>query len=168
MLIVYAGNGKGKTSACVGQAIRAHAHQIHVSFAQFMKSDKQTGEQIFLQNLLQDDFFIGGKGFFTSEEQRPEHRIAAKNVLAFAHKQIAQKTQMLILDESLYALKKELILQAELEELISICKAKEVHLVLSGRGLPEWLTALADIVSEIADIKHACKLGVAPTKGIEF
>ncbi len=167
MVIVYTGNGKGKTSACVGQAIRAHGNSLHVCFAQFMKSDQQTGEQQFLQHLLQENFFIGGKGFFTKEEQRAEHSAAAKRVIAWAQEKIAV-TQMLILDECLYALKSHLITQEEVTQLITLCNAKGVHLVLSGRGLPSWLTDLADIVSEIAEIKHACKSGVPATLGIEF
>ncbi len=167
MIIVYTGNGKGKTSACVGQAIRAHGNNMRVCFAQFMKSDQQTGEQQFLQKLLQEDFFIGGRGFFTHEDQRAEHRAAAKLVLAWAHKKIAT-AQMLILDECLYALKSELVSQTEVEELITVCNKKAVHLVLSGRGLPIWLTKRADIVSEIVDVKHASKAGVGATQGIEF
>ncbi len=167
MIIIYTGNGKGKTSACVGQAIRAHGNALHVCFAQFMKSDQQTGEQKFLQRLLKEDFFIGGKGFFTKEEQRAEHRAAAVRVLTWAQEK-SSTADMLILDECLYALKSGLVTQEEVTELIRLCNDTKVHLVLSGRGLPEWLTNLADIVSEIADIKHACKKGVPATIGIEF
>ncbi len=167
MIIIYTGNGKGKTSACVGQAIRAHGNSLRVCFGQFMKSDQQTGEQKFLQNILGEDFFIGGKGFFTKEEQRPEHRTAAENVLTWARSK-SDVAHMLILDECLYALKSQLVTQEEVTELIHLCNSKGVHLVLSGRGLPAWLTEIADIVSEIADIKHACKRGVPATLGIEF
>ncbi len=167
MIIVYSGNGKGKTSACVGQAIRAHGQGLKVCFAQCMKSDQQTGEQQFLHTLLQEDFFIGGKGFFTREEQRPVHRTAALQVLSWAQEK-SLTAHMLIIDEALYALKSELIFQEELEALMDVCQEKGVHLVLSGRGLPSWLVRRADIVSEIADIKHACKSGVPATKGIEF
>ncbi len=167
MIIVYTGPGKGKTSACVGQAIRAHGQGLRVCFAQCMKSPCQAGEQQFLTELLGQDFFIGGKGFFTREEQRPEHRAAALQVLSWAKEKCAY-AQMLIIDEALYALKSELLLPEEVQELIKLCQEKEVHLVLSGRGLPAWLVEQADIVSEIADIKHACKKGVPATKGIEF
>ncbi len=167
LIIVYTGNGKGKTSACLGQALRAHGHGMRVCFAQFMKSDQQTGEQQFLQQLLQEDFFIGGKGFFTKEEQRPMHRTAAEQVLNWAQEKISV-AHMLILDECLYALKSQLISQEEVTKIATLCQEHGVHLVLSGRGLPQWLIELAHIVSEIADIKHACKSGIPATKGIEF
>ncbi len=167
MIIIYTGNGKGKTSACIGQAIRAHGNDMHICFAQFMKSDQQTGEQKFLQQLLKEDFFIGGKGFFTKEEQREEHRAAAVQVLAWAKQKLSQ-AHVLILDECLYALKSSLVSEEEVTQLITLCNEKNVHLVLSGRGLPPWLTELADIVSEIGDVKHACKKGIPATKGIEF
>ncbi len=167
MLIVYTGNGKGKTCACVGQALRAHGQNMQVCFAQFMKSDQHTGEQEFLKKLLQENFFIGGKGFFTKEEQRPLHRQAALEVLRWA-KQKTAVAQMLILDECLYALKSDLISQDEVTEIVTLCKEQEIHVVLSGRGLSPWLVDMADIVSEIADIKHACKSGVPASKGIEF
>ena len=165
MIIVYTGNGKGKTSASVGQAIRAYGQNMNVCFVQFMKSDQGAGEQNFLKTLLKDNFFIGGIGFFRKEEERPKHRAAAEKVLAWIHNHI-ENTDMLILDESLYAFKADLITQTELENIIDLCKDK--HLVLSGRGLPEWLIEKADIVSEINEIKHACHTGTAATKGIEF
>lgn len=165
MIIIYTGNGKGKTSASVGQAIRAHGQNMTVCFAQFMKSDQKTGEQEFLKTLLKDNFYIGGIGFFKKEEERPRHRAAAEKVLAWVNEH-ANKADMIILDESLYALKANLITQEELENIMNLCKEK--HLVLSGRGLTEWLTEKADIVSEINEVKHACHKGTPATKGIEF
>lgn len=170
MLIIYTGNGKGKTSASVGQAIRAHGQNMRVCFGQFMKSDQQTGEQVFLASLLKDNFYIGGIGFFLNEEDRPKHRIAVENTLSWVYTKVDadQKIEMIVLDETLYALKSELITQIELETLIQICQEKNIHLVLSGRGAPDWLIEKADIVSEILDTKHACKVGVPASKGIEF
>ena len=165
MIIVYTGNGKGKTSASVGQAIRAYGQDMKVYFAQFMKSDQATGEQVFLKSLLKDNFYIGGIGFFTKEEQRPKHRSAVEKVLAWINTHVGN-ADMLILDESLYALKSGILTKEELTHIIEQCADK--HLVLSGRGLPEWLTEKADIVSEINEIKHACHKGTPATKGIEF
>jgi len=165
MIIIYTGNGKGKTSASVGQAIRAHGQNMDVCFAQFMKSDQKTGEQNFLKSLLKDNFYIGGIGFFTKEEQRKNHRTAAEKVLTWIDEHI-KDADMLILDESLYALEAKLITQKELEHIMGLCKDK--HLVLSGRGLTPWLIEKADIVSEINEIKHACHKGTPAAKGIEF
>lgn len=165
MLLIYTGNGKGKTSACVGQCIRAYGQGFNVLFVQLMKSDQNTGEQRFLKELLQDKIYIGGKGFFRKEEERPIHRLAVETSLEWIKNRL-ESTDMLIIDECLYAYKAELITQAEIEELIELCQDK--HLVLSGRGAPDWLIERADTVSEIMEVKHACQKGVPAQKGIEF
>ncbi len=167
MIIVYTGNGKGKTSASVGQAIRALGNGIPLCFVQFMKSDVQAGEQIFLQQLLQDNLYIGGKGFFRKEEERPKHREAVLACLKWIETK-KELFSMLVCDEILYAYHAKLISKEEIENLISFCSANKKHLVLSGRYAPDWLMEQADIVSEIQEIKHACTKGVPAQKGIEF
>lgn len=170
MLIIYTGNGKGKTSASVGQCIRAYGQNMQVCFGQFMKSNKETGEQLFLASLLKERFYIGGIGFFLKEEDRPLHEEAAKKTLAWAHEKImgSEKLDMLVLDEALYALGSKLLTQEEIENLIKVCQEKDVHLVLSGRGAPDWLIEKADTVSSIEVVKHACEKGIAAARGIEF
>ena len=77
MILVYTGTGKGKTSACVGQALRALGQNMRVAFGQFMKKDVGAGEQVMLARLLGADFLAGGKGFLRREEDVPAHRRAA-------------------------------------------------------------------------------------------
>ncbi len=165
MLVIYTGNGKGKTSASVGQAIRAIGNDLKVYFAQFMKSDQEAGEQQLLKTLLKDRMYIGGAGFFLKEEDRPVHREAALKVIDFFNAKV-QDADMFILDESLYALNANLITTEELVEIIEKCQDK--HLVLSGRNLPDWLKDKADIVSEIMEIKHVYQKNIGATKGIEY
>ncbi len=165
MLLIYTGNGKGKTSSCVGQCIRAIGQGLEVFFVQLMKSNTGAGEQKFLQSILSEKMYIGGLGFFLKEEDREKHREAVLTSLKYIHENI-DKAEMFIIDECLYALKSGLITKEEVLEIIEKCKDK--HLVLSGRNLPDWLEEKADIVSEIQEIKHCCKKGVPATKGIEF
>lgn len=167
MIIVYTGNGKGKTSAAIGQAIRAIGSGFALCFAQFMKSRTKAGEQLFLQELLKDKFYIGGKGFFRKEEERPLHRQAVLDTLAWIDSQ-KENTQMIICDEILYAFNAKLITREEIENLIAYCNKNNKHLVLSGRYAPDFVIELADIVSEIKEIKHACHNGVKAQRGIEF
>ncbi|SHN63756.1 cob(I)yrinic acid a,c-diamide adenosyltransferase [Desulfovibrio litoralis] len=172
MLIIYTGNGKGKTSACVGQAIRAYGHGFKVAFAQFMKRSVDAGEQMFLKELLKDNFIAGGMGFFytnkkISQDTKNKHHDAAKDVLNWA-KQHLETINMLILDEAIYALGANLISKAELEEIIELCTAKQVHLVLSGRNTPDWLIEKADLVSSIEELKHPYQKGIKAQQGIEF
>lgn len=167
MIIVYTGNGKGKTSATVGQVLRAYGNEIPVCFVQFMKSDVQAGEQKALKNLLQNNFYIGGCGFFRNETEREKHRQAALDCLAWLD-QKKEQAVMLCCDEILYAYHAMLITKEEIENLIQYCNTNQKHLVLSGRYAPDWLITQADIVSEIAEIKHACTKGVKAQRGIEF
>lgn len=167
MILIYTGNGKGKTSATVGQAIRAYGNGISLCFAQFMKSNVQAGEQIMLQKLLQDNFHIGGIGFFRNEAEREKHRQAALDTLAWLDTK-KEQAAMLCCDEILYAYHAKLISREEIEKLITYCNANQKHLVLSGRYAPDWLIEQADIVSEIEEIKHACTKGVKAQKGIEL
>lgn len=184
MIIVYTGNGKGKTSASVGQAIRAYGQGLRVAFCQFMKKDVHAGEQKVLAQLLGDGFFIGGCGFFKKEEDRPLHRAKALETLAWAKEQLP-KRDIIVLDETLYALRAGLLLREEIEELICLAEAsmaegvvsdiddktkakKSVHLVFSGRDVPDWLVERAHTVSVIQEEKHAWKAGIKATRGIEF
>lgn len=167
MILVYTGNGKGKTSASVGQAIRALGQGMRVALYQYMKRDGAGGEQEVLRNLLGDGFFAGGLGFLTKPEQFPAHREAALNVTAKAEKAIPD-LDMLVLDEALYALKAAILTKEELEELMARCEEHGTHLVLSGRDAPAWLIGSAHLVTEMTEIKHPYAQGIAATKGIEF
>ena len=115
MILIYTGNGKGKTSACVGQALRALGQDMRVSFGQFMKKDVRAGEQIMLERLLGEDYRAGGLGFFRREEERQEHRAAALTLLDWARERLP-RLDMLLLDESLYALRAGLLERAEVEK----------------------------------------------------
>ena len=167
MIIVYTGNGKGKTTASVGQAVRALGQGMEVAFAQFMKRPDQAGEQKMLSRMLGDHYFADGRGFFRKEEERPEHREAALSVLAWAGG-VLGSVEMLILDESLYALDSGLLSDAELAGIIAEARNKGVHLVLSGRGLPDWLREEADLITEMGEIKHPYADGRAAVRGVEY
>ena len=88
MSLVYTGDGKGKTSACVGQTVRALGQNMTVAFGQFMKRDGQAGEQAMLAKLLDEHFLAGGLGFLRNDADRPAHRQAALRVLEWARAQL--------------------------------------------------------------------------------
>ena len=167
MILVYTGDGKGKTSACVWQTVRALGQNMVVAFGQFMKRDGQAGEQAMLAKLLGERFFAGGLGFLRTDAERPAHREAALRVLGWAHEQLEQ-ADMLVLDEALYALSAGILDQQELEELMALARARDCHLVLSGRSAPEWLVDAADLVTSMTEIKHPWRTGVKAAPGIEF
>lgn len=167
MLLIYTGNGKGKTSACVGQTVRALGQGLRVAFGQFMKKPEQAGEQKMLGKLLGERFLACGAGFFRDVEY-DRHRARAEELLAWAWQQLDEGLDMLVLDETLYALGHGLLRREEVQELVEACAEKECHLVLSGRGVPQWLVDMAQIVSEIAEVRHIYADGGKATRGIEF
>lgn len=167
MIYVYTGNGKGKTSACIGQVVRARGRGLRVAFVQFMKRDGEAGEQVLLKELLGDDFFAAGEGFFRQEPDRPKHRDAALRGLAWAESRTGQ-ADVLIADEILYALGKKLLLEEEVKTLIRHARARETHLVLSGRGLPEALTPEVDLITEMMEIRHPWRTGQSAVPGLDF
>lgn len=167
LLLVYAGAGKGKTSAALGQTLRALGQGLKLSFIQFIKRDVQAGEQKMLRELLGKAFYPGGAGFFRAEAERERHRAAALESLKLAALE-ARVRDMLVLDEVLYALETGLILEEELRELIRLCRGAGTHLVLSGRFLPQWLLEEADLVTEMLPRKHYYETGAKARRGLEF
>lgn len=167
MIFIYTGPGKGKTSACLGQTIRALGSGRTVAFAQFMKRDGEAGEQAFLRACLGDAFLAGGIGFFRKEQERPAHRKAAEQTLAWAHSRLPA-CDILILDESLYALGCGLITLDEVKVLIEEARTHNTHLILSGRGFPDELLDKVDMVTEMREIKHHLQRGLSAVKGLDY
>lgn len=167
MLLIYTGNGKGKTSACVGQAVRALGQGLAVAFGQFMKKDGQAGEQIMLSRLLGERFLASGAGFYR-DDAFDVHRDKALRLLQWAGERLDEGVDMLILDETLYALNHGLVLEDEVRALIGRCRELGCHLALSGRGAPDWVVEMADIVSNVTEVKHVYSSGGKACRGIEF
>ena len=170
MLLVYTGNGKGKTSASLGQCVRAVGGGLSVIFVQFMKKDHVAGEQKVLSTLPGVRWYAGGKGFFRKESQRDDHRAAAEETYLWTLDQLEkpEPCHMLIMDECLYALGAGLLTREEVQRVIDLTAARGIHLVLSGRGLPDWLKEQAQLVTEMREIKHPIHQGISAAKGIEY
>ncbi len=171
MLLVYTGEGKGKTSAAVGQAIRALGQGFDVAFCQFMKRSGQAGEQIMLQHLLPDGFRAGGRGFLRPGDDPEPHRRAARETLDWCLDRLdnaTPKVAMLVMDEALYALNASLLSRQDLEGVLDKARDSGAHLVLTGRGLPPWLEERADLVTEMHAVKHPYTQGIPAARGIEF
>ena len=168
LIMIYTGNGKGKTSAAVGQAVRALGWGLKVAFGQFLKRDNQAGEQYVLKSLLKDDFMASGIGFYRNRSDRQKHRQGALSLINWANEKIGSNCQLLVLDEALYALKMELITGNELLKIIDKASMSGTNIVLTGRDTPEWLINKADMVSEIVEVKHHFHKNICACKGIEF
>ncbi|MFW5735500.1 MAG: cob(I)yrinic acid a,c-diamide adenosyltransferase [Oceanidesulfovibrio sp.] len=188
MIIVYTGEGKGKTTAAVGQAIRGIGGGFAVAFAQFLKRPDAAGEQRFLEVELGDDFLAGGLGFYRDAKDYDKHRDAALRVLEWAQARLMPPTaeqegtglarrrpvDLIVLDEILYALGSELVTREEVERLIGHAgtivenRGKPPHIVLTGRGLPDWLAERADLVTEMRELKHPARAGLPAQHGVEM
>ncbi len=169
IVIVYTGNGKGKTTAAMGQALRALGHGFKVLVIQFMKG-KKYGEVLCAEKLLPDLKIIpcGLDSFVMKDNPAPVDIELARQGLKLAKEALASKEyQMVILDEINVALDFKLI---PLEEVLDLIRNKpdEIDLVLTGRYAPQEIIDLADTVSEVKEIKHHYTKGIKERAGIEF
>ena len=165
-IILYTGNGKGKTTAAIGLALRAFGHGMRVCVIQFIKSNSATGEHKAISQ-LGDRFQIHamGRGFVLKPCGTPEDRAAAKDAIALARSKM-NDCDMLILDEVNCAVDLKLLDAGEIVELVK-SRPPHLHLVMTGRAAPQALIELADTATEMKNIKHAGDSGSPAVNGIE-
>ena len=166
LVIVHTGNGKGKTTAALGLAIRAFGAGLKVLILQFIKGRKHSGELTALE-ILGVEVRQLGLGFIT-KENFAEQKKSARTALDLARKEILSGAwDLIILDEINYAVKFGLLGAEDILELIKI-RPPQLHLIFTGRdALPE-LVDKADLVTEMKLIKHPFQKGIAAQSGIEF
>ncbi len=166
---IYTGNGKGKSTAAIGQAVRAAGFGLKTYIAQFMK-EYPYNELISLKHLSEwitiEQF--GGDEFVYKKELPNEEELAkARNGLQSAReKMLSGEYDLIILDEAIVAIYFKLIRTEELIEFIKI-KPQNVELILTGRYCPTELIELADLVTEMKEVKHYYQKGIKSRKGIE-
>ena len=171
LIIVHTGDGKGKTTAALGLALRAFGAGLKVLILQFIKGRKKSGELNALEVLKNFSPTIEirqcGLGFIT-KENFAEQKKSARSALELAQSEILSGAwDLIILDEINYAVKFGLVDAAELLELIKI-RPPHLHLVFTGRdALPELIDK-ADLVTEMKLIKHPFQNGIVAQSGIEF
>ena len=166
--MVHTGDGKGKTTAALGLALRAFGAGLRVLILQFIKGGQTYGELEALKNFSpQIQIKQCGLGF-TSQGDKVEHKKIAEETLQLAKKEILSGNwDLIILDEINYAVKFDLISETEMLELVKL-KPRELHLLLTGRNATEKLIELADLVTEMKLIKHPFNAGIKAQRGIEF
>ncbi len=167
MIQVYTGNGKGKTTAALGLAVRAAGHGLKVYIGQFLKG-RNYGELHTLRKLKNIRIEQFGRTCFIKKRPSQRDLELAKKGFEKIKKIISKKDyDLVILDEINIALKLGLI---KLKDLLLLIKSapKRMELVLTGRCAHPAIIKLADLVSEIKDKKHYYKKGVKARKGIEY
>lgn len=173
MLYIFTGNGKGKTTAALGQAMRAVGEGKKVLMVQFIKGPWKSGEDFLAEGLAPNFKLVKmGKGFvgiLGDTLPREEHEKAADDALEYARKEVMTGNwNLLILDEINNALQLGLLFKEDVLEFVDEIKDKIEHLILTGRdALPE-LIEKADLVTEMRDIKHPYTKGVKGKRGLEY
>ncbi|MBI2623148.1 MAG: cob(I)yrinic acid a,c-diamide adenosyltransferase [Candidatus Liptonbacteria bacterium] len=173
MLLVFTGNGKGKTTAALGQALRLVGDGKRVLMVQFIKGPWHSGEEDSAK-LLGPNFKIvkKGKGFvgiFGDKLPREEHMKAAQEALAFADKEIQSgKWEVVILDEVNNAVSLGLITEKSVEKVLHRAHQKVEHVILTGRNAAPEFIEEADLVTEMREVKHPYAGGVMGVKGVEY
>lgn len=173
MLYIFTGNGKGKTTAALGQALRAVGEGKKVLMVQFIKGPWKSGEDFLAEGLGPHFKLVKmGKGFvgiMGDTLPREEHEQAAREALNFAKKESESGNwDILILDEVANAIALGLISKESVLELINLSTSKLEHLILTGRDAPQELIDRADLVTEMRDIKHPYHQGVKAKRGLEY
>lgn len=169
LIQVYTGNGKGKTSAAFGLALRAVGRGMRVFMIQFIKGGFDYGELYVVDKLPNLTLKAFGRGKFVTEKPAGKEDVElAGQALALAEETIkGGRYDVVILDEVNVALSLKLI---SLEKFLRLIKEKPKHveLVLTGRDAPEEIIEAADLVTEMREIKHPYKKGLPARKGIEY
>ena len=169
LLLLFTGNGKGKTTAALGLAFRALGHGQKVAMIQFIKGSWKYGE-IETAGCFpgQLDFHVMGRGFTWKSDDLSKDVALARKAWAFACKTIADnKHQLVILDELTYLITYKMIEEKEILEGLAT-RPEGMHVVVTGRGASKNLIAAADLVTEMQEIKHPYVEGIKAQKGIEF
>ncbi len=166
---VYTGEGKGKTTAAFGLALRAIGRGLKVYVIQFIKGGFDYGELHIVKELPRIKLAAYGRGQFIEGENPTEEdmRLARE---AFEHaKKVVQSKEydIVVLDEINVAISLKLL---EVEEVLALIedKPEKVELVLTGRGAPYAIIEAANLVTEMVEIKHPFNEGVGARKGIEY
>lgn len=177
LIIVYTGNGKGKTTAALGAVLRALGHGWKVLVVQFFKGDWPVvfGEVQMSKRLApQLELLQLGKGFVQyMGDKKPfkEHLDAAKEAVRVAREKILSgEYDLVVLDEIIYAIDYAGVQLVSLEEVCGLLDIKPpaLHLILTGRNAPQAIIDRADLVTEMKEIKHPWQAKIPAQEGIDY
>ncbi len=169
MIQIYTGSGKGKTTAALGQALRATGHGLKVLMIQFMKGQIKYGELKAAQHLPLLAIEQYGRAEFVNPENPEEvDRELARRAMLRAQQVIRDKEyDMVILDEINVAVHFGLI---TIDEVVALLRTvpRDIDVVLTGRYMPERFAEYADMISDIREVKHHFHDGESARQGIEY
>ena len=172
LTIVYTGKGKGKTTAALGLALRATGYDKKICMIQFIKGSWHYGEMDSTKKLEPGFEMVAvGKGFvgiIDDKSPKEDHEKVAKEAIRISNEKIQSgKYDIVILDEINYAVNLDLISVADVLKLIK-SKPDVLDLVLTGNYAKDEIIEIADLVTEMKEIKHPFQKGIKAKKGIDF
>ena len=169
LVIVYTGDGKGKTTAALGLAYRASGYGLSTLMVQFMKGRMHSGERDAARKSEGTITIVPmGEGFTWETKDADRDRLVAQQAFAFAVAEtLSGRYNILILDEINIALRYNYI---DLDQIFDYLDRKDPsqHVILTGRNAPDGLLARADLVTEMKMIKHPFDKGIMAQKGVDF
>mgnify|MGYP001284520861 CR=1 FL=1 len=171
LLIVFTGNGKGKTTASLGMALRTIGHGYKVAIIQFIKGGWTTGEERALKSLTTNvSWHALGEGFTWETQDRIRDEELVKRAWEVAKTYILDNSyKLIILDEVYIATKLGYLSTEEIIKFIKNLKNRKNHIVLTGRGASDSIINFADLVTEMKLVRHPFKeQGIKAQKCIEF
>ena len=170
LVIVHTGPGKGKTSAALGMAVRAIGHDMKVGVVQFVKGAMKTGEKAVFDRFPDlIEFKPMGEGFTWDTQDRTRDIAVARTAWDEVKRMIADPSYaMVIADELNIVLRYDYLPVGEVLEALA-AKPHMTHVVITGRNAPQSLIDAADLVTEMAQVKHPFReQNVKAQKGVEF
>ena len=171
LVIVFTGNGKGKTTASLGMVLRTIGHGYKVAIIQFIKGGWTTGEEKALKNLSTNiSWHSLGEGFTWETQDRNRDEKLVKEAWQLAKEYIKNESyKLIVLDEINIATKLGYLTPEEIITFLKSLNNRKNHLVLTGRGASESIINYADLVTEMKLIKHPFKeQGIKAQKCVEF
>ncbi|NKJ21447.1 cob(I)yrinic acid a,c-diamide adenosyltransferase [Dyella sp. SG609] len=169
VLVVNTGNGKGKSSSGFGMLARSLGHGFHCGVVQFIKGSFSTGEEAFFRRFPDMvDYHVMGEGFTWETQDKARDVAAAQAAWQIAARMLAdERYRLVLLDELNIALVKQYV---TLEHVLPALAARPAgqHVVITGRGAPDALVAVADTVTEMRVVKHAFEAGIRAQLGVEL
>lgn len=169
LIVVFTGDGKGKTTAALGVALRASGRGMRTLMIQFIKQDGISGEQSVCPSLVKDiEIYPLGMGYVFHDDEPAPHREMVEKAWLFMERMLEKgKYNILVLDELNVAINLGLF---PVKRVVDFLQKKDtaLHVIITGRGAPAEIVEVADIVTEMKQIKHIFTSGVESVIGIDY
>lgn len=168
LIVVNTGDGKGKTTAAFGVIFRALGRGMKCAVVQYIKGKWKTGERTYAESIPGLSFHVMGRGFTWDSDDLDRDKKAAQEAWNQSKVYLSDEIHdVVVLDEITYAINYNFI---KIDEVISALKSRRPmkHVILTGRNCPEEIVQIADLVTQMNQIKHPYTEGIRAQKGIDY